>query len=504
MKKKVLIPLVGIIIGAILITALVFVFTPPKEKSKEEEETPPDEEPPIVGARKAIVLCSANDFYGSSNDDFNNGNDANFTLSMGNWIPHFTTETLSRNSGPGKNTPGYLLIEFTSVSVDANFTYDWDLHRKLEEYTYYNLSAWIRIQGADAISGGARIGLQWMNSSGSVVRIDWSSYVKTVTNWIFVNITGVCNNETNNEITDLNLVLAANGVFQPAGSYQVSFDDLQVNKWISVNNTNPTTPPPPPPPPQGARDSDGFPAQALQVYWILKDNGYTDNNIYLMLYHTGDLSIDITTKDGANNDLTNAVIDVENDLVNASRFKRELNASISGSFAAGIKSDDQLIIYMVDHGSNKQIGDGNASFCFEADNSFIRELEFYNLVKNINCKRMLINIDCCFSGNFLNRNSTIAQSWYDIKNSILISASANVFSWYWISNANGDGFAGSWFFHPFWDQLGQNKTISQAFNFALNFSPWKHNGVVFGIQQPLMQDNLGIKNIWSLKGNPQL
>jgi hypothetical protein len=110
----------------------------------------------------------------------------------------------------------------------------------------------------------------------------------------------------------------------------------------------------------------------------------------------------------------------------------------------------------------------------------------------------MINIDMCYSGNFLNGNSSIGSSWYDLDNAILITASSNVFSWYWINNQNGDGFAGSWFFYNFWDQLGQGQTIAAAFSFAKNFIPASPKGQPLGvIQIPLIQDNLGKQHAWS-------
>jgi len=160
---------------------------------------------------------------------------------------------------------------------------------------------------------------------------------------------------------------------------------------------------------------------------------------------------------------------------------------------------------MTDHGSNKVLGDGNATFHFEADNSFITEFEFYDLVKNINCERMMINVDSCFSGNFLNQNKNIGQSWYDLPNCLFVSAASNVFSWYWINTNNGDGFAGSWFFHQFWEQLDQNQTIANAFIFASTlYVPWRRVNPLVVIQAPLMHDNLGINTTWSFNSNPSL
>ena len=487
MKWKIIIPLIAILLVGVIVIALIFSIIPPSP-------------PPIPSSRKAIILGSANDFYPyEAEEDYNSGDDSNLNSDSGFWAPAGSGATPGHNATYGHDAPGSLLVQVDTPNVIFNFTYDWDMHQTLMEYAFYNISAWFQIQGWLPTTGGGKIGLQWLDSIGNTVRTDWSPLLNPILDdWTILNIEGVCNNNTNNEITDLNLVLAIEAQF-PEGS-KVFFDDIKVDKWIAVNVTDPTDPNPPP----SRIDSDGFPAQALHVYWILKSHGYTDDNIFLMLYHTNDLVIDIKAGDGILNDLVGAVIDVENDNVNASRFKQELNVSVSGSFASEINSRDQLIIFMTDHGSNAVLGDGNATFHFEADNSFITEFEFYDLVKNINSQRMMINVDSCFSGNFLNQNKNIGQSWYDLPNCLFVSASSNVFSWYWISNNNGDGFAGSWFFHQFWEQLDQNQTVANAFIFASNFIPWNQWAPLIVTQIPLMHDNLGINTTWSFNSDPSL
>jgi hypothetical protein len=459
---------------------------------------------PIPGERKAIILCSANDFYGSeSEDEFNGGNDAHFEMDEGNWIYSGTPNSAGLHSAFGNYTSGSIYIEPTDFEpISGEFTIDYSHYYGIQEYSLYNLTASIYLQSAAPVDGkGVHIALRWLNSTGGIIRTDRSNYINsTIGKWVSLNVVSVCNNETGNEITDLELVFSFEGDYAGGPSDHVYLDDLILDRWVSVNLTNPTDPPP-----DGKINSDGFPAQALQVYWILKNHGYTDDNIFLMLYHTGDTVIDIDANDGIPNDLTGATIDVENDDVNASRFKQELNVSISGSFASGLRSKDQLIIFMTDHGSNGVLPDKNATFHFEADNSHITEIGFYNLVKEILCRRMLICVDCCFSGNFLNENKNIGQSWYDLPNCVLISAASNVFSWYWINNKNLDGWAGSWFFHPFWDILDGNETIQAAFNFSLGFIPTTNfPRPVQIIQNPLMKDNLLIGDIWSFNSTPQL
>jgi hypothetical protein len=457
---------------------------------------------PIPGERKAIILSSANDYYRKEGEpDFNLGDDSNFTSETGNWVGNFSTNGYGAQDSqlPGHDSPGVIQLIVKSPAtpkyVNMEFVYNWTKYVELIKYAVYNLSAWVNITTntwapATIIptGAGARVGLRWLNSSNAVIRTDWSKGIfETLTGWTMLNATGIADNFTWSEVTQLHLVLAVEG--NMTGTDMVLFDDVKVEYWF---------PPPIPSPLSSNIDTDGFPAQALQVYWILKNNGYTDDNIFLMLYHTGDSIIDIYASDGIPNDLVGAIVDVENDDVNSSRFKQELNASHSGSFASNITSRDKLIIYMVDHGSNKVISDGNATFHFEADDSYITELEFYNLVKQINYASVLINIDICFSGNFLNENANIGSSWYNIPKSILITSTTDQLSWYWRDNNNPDGFAGSWFFHQFWEQLNQSQTIGDAFNYAKNHVPVGQVNSIEIIQTPLIQDNLGNKDTWIL------
>ncbi|NHJ20461.1 MAG: hypothetical protein EAX91_05945 [Candidatus Lokiarchaeota archaeon] len=497
MKWKIILPVIAILLLGIIIIAFIFISIPPT--------TPPSQQ----GVRKAIILGSANDFYASeSEDDFNTGFQSNFSGDSGRWVANATNMYGGPDSVPGKDgNPGALHLianafPFSIGYQNFEYTYNWTNYHSLIEYAYYNLSAWVNIPTfiipTAAQYPGARVGLRWFGTSG-VIRTDWSSgLLTTAGQWEILHVSGVCNNASGNIITEMQLVLSVKG--NMTHNDELYFDDVKIDKWIAVNVTNPTDPNPPP----NRIDSDGFPAQALHVYWILRSHGYTDDNIFFMLYHTNDPVIDIKAGDGILNDLIGAVIDVENNDVNASRFKKELNVTVSGSFASGINSKDQLIIFMTDHGSNKVLGDGNATFHFEADNSFITEFEFYDLVNDITCERMMINMDSCFSGNFLNQNKNIGSSWYNLPNTLFVSSSSNVFSWYWINNLNGDGFAGSWFFHQFWEQLDQNKSVAIAFNNASNFIPWRQFAPLIATQSPLMHDNLGISATWSFNSDPSL
>jgi hypothetical protein len=452
-----------------------------------------------TGSRKAFIVCSANDFAGSSfEDDFNNGSNATFISSTEvHWYSKCTfMSAVPFAPQPGHSTSGAYVMTVQAVTGNkiAELTYNWTERYKLQEYAYYNLTAWVMAMG---VGFEARLGLQWLNSANQEVRTDWSERLMVPTMWVPLEVTGVCNNMTGNEITQLKLLFTTNTTTLEDG-WEIYLDDVRLERWVTANLTHPFDPGMPPP----ARNinCDGFPAQALQVYKILKSHGYSDANIFFMLYYLNDADgvIDIVSGDGIANDLDGTVqIDLANGSVTANRVKQELNISSIGSFASTIQPNDQLIIYMTDHGSNAILADKNATFHFEADQSILSEFEFYDLVSQIQCWRMMINIDCCFSGNFLNGNSSIGLSWYNLTNCIFVSAAANVLSWYWVDCNNGDLFAGSWFFHHFWDQLDQNQTIWTAFNFAQGVIPAGKGSPLLIIQKPMIQDNLGIKNSWS-------
>ncbi len=455
----------------------------------------------FTGSRKALILNSANDFSGEEPEGIFNGSpDSDFTFETGNWEKNGINMTIIPDLGSG-----YMV--FTKIGGigggSANFTFDWIGNGyNIYEYAEYNISADIEVLDPLAVNS-TKIGLRWTNSTG-IARTDWSDYAPESGGFNQINITSACNNDTNYEITGLTLVVSVNftGII-PDGPI-AHLDNVKIDKWIAVNNTDPTN--------QGSSpsapylDCDGFPAQILQIYWILKNQGYTDENILLMIYNKNDADgkIDIYASwhplDTTTDDLAGAAVDVANDSVTAARVKWELNIS-TGGFASQIQPNDQLIIAMTDHGSNVILGDGNATFHFEADNSYITEHEFFGLVKEINCSRMMINIDCCFSGNFIQSNPGV---YYDVPNAVLVSASNNVAAWYWINNQNLDGFAGSWFFNPFWEQLSYGIDIMNAFIFAKNFIPFGRKNPVGATQMPLIYDPKNWANTWSFVSNPKL
>jgi hypothetical protein len=114
MKRKIVIPLVVITVVAVLVIALVFVFM-----------APPHKLPLPTGSRKAIILCSANDFYAyEAEDDYNGGNDANFIGGSGNWGFSGTNSVGLWDPFLNNTTPGSLLIQPTGLElVSAAYTF---------------------------------------------------------------------------------------------------------------------------------------------------------------------------------------------------------------------------------------------------------------------------------------------------------------------------------------------------------------------------------------------
>ncbi len=239
-----------------------------------------------TGSRKAILVGSANDFYGEAPEGaFNGSADSDFSAGPGNWEGNSINMTITPELG-------LEYMVFTKIggvgAGNANFTYDWVGNGySIFEYAEYNISADIELLVPEAVSS-TRIGLRWTNSTG-IARTDWSEYAPFITGINQINITGVCNNDTNHEITGLTLVVSVNFTGTVPDGPVAHLDNVKIDKWIAVNNTDPNS--------QGGSsstiDCDGFPAQTLQIYWILKNQGYTDENIFMMLDHKNDPIIDV-------------------------------------------------------------------------------------------------------------------------------------------------------------------------------------------------------------------
>jgi hypothetical protein len=450
-----------------------------------------------TGDRKAFLVCSANDFYqGEDETSFNGGIQSEMRESGSMWMTGGSgTWDFVQTGRLSPSDESLVMMPIGDGSINMESIYLWN-PAELISNAYYNMTGWVNITSI-VPTAQVKIGLRWLNSSADVVREDWSEIkIMDTGGWAQLQMQGINLNLTN-EIEQLELVLSAGGNIGING--RVYFDDIKISHWISVNATDPFNPNPPP----TGINSDGFPAAALLAYKVLKYQGYTDANIFLMLYYTDDTDgkIDIKKNDGIDNDLDGVVIDIANDSINATRFKEELDVSHSGSFASSIAYNDQLIIYIVDHGSNQILPDGNATFHFESDKSYVSEVEFYDLVSTIDCYRMMICVDCCFSGNFL---SSEGSTWDDIDNCIFVSSAANVLSWYWIDCTNQDGFAGSWFFYWFWNMLNSSFSVQTVYNGARMYIPFGMFGALVAIQNPLMQDNLGIAGVWAFNSFSRL
>jgi len=206
-----------------------------------------------------------------------------------------------------------------------------------------------------------------------------------------------------------------------------------------------------------AYNVDSFPAQSLQAYWILKDLGYSDDKIILMLYHVNDDFIDVDC-DG-HNDLQGAIIDVENEDVTKERLHEEMR-----NLATIIGPNDELMVYLVDHG--EYYSKTSAYLVFEVGESLTEE-EFAEWLNEIRCEEIVVLLDFCHSGNF-------ASSLIEPRRIIVASAADNnEAGYYWeagnrLSESNKEifGNAGSVFFHPFWKRIGEGGTIEEAYEYG--------------------------------------
>ena len=204
-------------------------------------------------------------------------------------------------------------------------------------------------------------------------------------------------------------------------------------------------------------DVSAMPAQALQAYWTLRDLGYRDENIVLMLYHSGEDFIDYDG-DGLN-DLTNATIDVENANINKTRVRHELEQivrEVNGT-------DDILVLYLIGHGILTY--SGQSMLTFENGDSLSAD-DLNTWTKDIICKKIIYFLDFCYSGKF----ATSVRA-----NGVFVSSADSEhegwFYWDWANTLSETdkrifGNSGSVFFHPFWKEVGKGNSLENAFLYA--------------------------------------
>lgn len=218
---------------------------------------------------------------------------------------------------------------------------------------------------------------------------------------------------------------------------------LLVNTWDDFPESN-------------ATDVPAMPSQILQAYYTLKNLGYDDTRITLLLYHSSQDFIDFNS-DGLN-DLNQAIIDVENNAINKTRLSQELSRITSLLNGTA----EQMIIYVVGHGS---LGPPSSYLTFENGDSLSCN-EFAEWLGNFSCAQTVFLLDFCYSGNF-------ANALVDKPNRLIVTSSDSIHeSWYyWNWNLNSSdrvvyGSSGSAFFHPFWKRLDEGATIQGAFSYA--------------------------------------
>lgn len=205
------------------------------------------------------------------------------------------------------------------------------------------------------------------------------------------------------------------------------------------------------------KDVDAFPAQALQAYYVLKSMGYQDGQVCLMVYHVNDNSID-GNFDGVN-DLHDAVIDFENDLVSKSNLRHALE-----NLSRQVRQCDEVMIYLVGHGN---VTDGGLVALSFENHEFVTQTEFSDWLDSIRCDRMTIFLDFCYSGDF--GKSVVAPGRTAVCSSEDKKESWYYWNWGLCLNSTEKaifGDSGSTFFHPLWKKIGEGATLQEAFRYA--------------------------------------
>jgi parallel beta-helix repeat protein len=288
-------------------------------------------------------------------------------------------------------------------------------------------------------------------------------------------------------------------------------------------------------------DRDCFPAQGLQAYYTLKNLGYDDEHIILMLWHDDEFSIPkyncepnddndtldehISIYDGSNNWLFGpdgepgvAGVDDDNntltddlatvpgeyppefgwpgsddpmiDVLNTNVTKGALEQQIM-NLSNNVTPDDHVLFYFVNHG-RKYGAPEKCHIYFEDDTNgtegqYLDAETLDSWLDQIDCRRMTLLIDMCRTKNFIDSSSNITEE----SNRLIIGASSDInniaHAWF---NANSNHFAGSWFFHPFWELINASYSIQYAYQNALELSDRMAEAEKDAYQYPFMIDRI--------------
>ncbi|MEW6746049.1 MAG: hypothetical protein AB1486_25190 [Planctomycetota bacterium] len=307
--------------------------------------------------------------------------------------------------------------------------------------------------------------------------------------------------------------------------YEVSSSEL----W-EISNGNPLF----------LRDRDGFPAQALQAYFVLRDTlGYEDDKITLMLFHDddpGNSKCEIPITGGADNDngndefvdvygvppgigvnwlfgpngtpgdLDDPEIDYENAAVTKDALKKAIN-----DLGGIVTRNDEVLIYLIGHGADA-VGAGANQFYFEAgedtpdtEDDFVTAAEFDQWLDSAFCgfsapERLVVMADCCYAAGFLSAIFSNEGCAEGHRMGVAAAAELKLARYnmdaFLVNFINPNAwpcpqfpiFSGSIFFHAFWDAISSGKGLQESFDFGWTALACWFGDRVGNIQSPVLLD----------------
>lgn len=175
------------------------------------------------------------------------------------------------------------------------------------------------------------------------------------------------------------------------------------------------------------------------VYQTLKNNGFTQNHIYVAMSDGTNPAWDLRTGEYS---YISSPLDLDGDNINDIQYPADYDhiEMIFDSLAGIMSSDDDLFVFVTDHGGHIY---GNMSYIVLWNGGTLHDYAFAQMIRRINARTINIVMEQCYSGGFVDdlrgmENLVITTACAANEKSYAMSMySYDEYIYYWLTAVNG-------------------------------------------------------------------